>query len=94
MLSHSLFILKESQEFIYERQGFVTFMILFYLNGLLNGALWIYSNYLLIVKDCKTTAPELAFWLAIEVLYGYVELVIYLVTFLAAQFCGKRLVKG
>ncbi len=94
ILSHSLFVLKESQEFVFDRYGYTAFMVMFYLNSLMNGGLWIYSNAVLIIDNCQTTAPDLSFWLTIEVLYGYVEIFIYLIMFVIAQFCGNRLIKG
>lgn len=58
MITHSFFILKETHDLTQDRFGYLTFIVLFYINSITNAALWLYSNYVLLSSTCSSTTDS------------------------------------
>ncbi|CDW77113.1 wd40 repeat-containing protein [Stylonychia lemnae] len=93
MMNHSFNILKESHDLTQEKYGYLTFSMFFYLNNALYWSLWIFSNYILLSTACNAKIPDTAFWVAVEILYGYFEILSYLIMSVIAWGCGQSIMK-
>ena len=62
---------------MFDKQGYALMEAMFFINNGLNIFLLIYLSVAVVMSDCNTQTPALAFWVVVELIYMYTELLIY-----------------